>query len=93
MTQELSELPQTHRGCATKALHKMLIFLTEHATDHADIARLFERDVMAHPVALADALKENTTLISLDLYGNNISETSEEHIKAAWTDRKGKLLF
>jgi len=65
VTQELSELRQTHRGSAAKALHKMLIFLTEHANDHADIVRLFVREVMAHPVALADATEQSRDLLHL----------------------------
>ena len=65
VTQELSQLLQAQRSSAAEALHKMLIFLTERATDHADIVRLVVREVMAHPVALADATEQGRDLLHL----------------------------
>ena len=63
VTQELSELLDSHRGSAAKALHKMLAFLTDRATDHTDIVRLVVREIMTHPVALADATEQSRDLL------------------------------
>ena len=41
--------------------------------------------------ALAEGLKHNTALTTLDLGGNNISEEAKDTIRAAWGNRGGHL--
>ena len=65
VTEELEELLQEHRGNATSALGKMLNFLAERATRHADIVRLVVREILARPVAWVDATGQSRDLVQL----------------------------
>jgi AcrR family transcriptional regulator len=65
VTAELAESFHEYRGSAASALNKILRILAERATHHADIVRLVVREVMAHPITLADATEQSRDLSSL----------------------------
>ncbi len=62
VARELGGLLLTHCGSAVETLKKVLIFLTERATDHTEIVRLVVCEVMAHPVVVADATTQSRDL-------------------------------
>lgn len=62
---ELEEILAHHRGGAKAALRKILDVLAERATRHASIVHFVVREVMARPVALADATAQSRDLMHL----------------------------
>jgi len=65
VTGELEALLREHRGSATNALRKMLHFLAERATRHADIVRLVVREILARPIAWVDVTEQSRDLVQL----------------------------
>lgn len=62
VTQELDALLRSHRTGATAALQKILMFLTERATQHAAVVQLLVREVMMHPTAFVEVTKQSRNL-------------------------------
>jgi AcrR family transcriptional regulator len=65
VTAELEEMLRDYRGSAAAALRKVLSLLAERASHHADIVRLVVREVMARPLALANATEQSRDLVHL----------------------------